>query len=119
MLFYKLFRDMVNLTEYHELTYIYTYDEEVYCTVTKKAVIDQIINNKDVQFLNLWSESLNKSNIKKVSEKAPSDIDKILFSIDDRELREKVKQEIKEREKNWYRVNPAIIQNLILKFSND
>jgi hypothetical protein len=44
---------MVNLTEYQELTYIYTYDDEVYCTVTPKAVIDQKINNKDVQFLNL------------------------------------------------------------------
>jgi ribosomal protein L23 len=31
-------------------------------------------------------------------------------------LRGKVKQEIKEREKNWFRVNPEVVNNLITKF---
>lgn len=109
---------MVNLAEYHELTYIYTYGDQVYCTPTPKETIDKILLDKETQFLNLWTETLNKSFISYTSKKSPSDIEKILFSIDDRELREKVKKEIKEREKNWYRVNPEIVNNLIMKFSS-
>lgn len=109
----------MDLKLYEELVYIETYDWNIISTATKFETISNLLQSKESQFLNLWDELLNKSNIKRVFKKWLSDIDKILFSIEDRQLREKVQREIEEREKNHFRVNAEIVGNLIDRLSND
>ena len=108
-----------DLKVYVELTYIETYDGQILSTPTNFETVSKILQKSDSQFLNLWTELINKSNIKRVFLKGLSDVEKVLFSIEDRQLREKLKAEIKEREKKGLRVNTEILQNLIDRLKND
>lgn len=107
----------MNIVPYVELTYIETYDNQLISTPTSYETVVKLLQKSDNQFLNLWSELVNKSNIKRVFVKGLSDVEKILFSIEDRQLREKIKTEIREREKKGFRVNVKVVENLISRFS--
>lgn len=102
---------------YKELTYIETYDGEVKTTTASLEQVWKLL--KDEQFINLWTELINKSNIKRVFVKALSDIDKVLYSIEDKQIREQVKEELNRRKKEWLRVSIWIISNLVDKFQKE
>lgn len=105
---------MNQLNIYKELTYIECYDWEIRTTTASIETVNSLL--KEEQFLNLWNELINKSNIKRVFTKELSDVDKIVYSIDDKNIRQKVQSDIEKRIKDWFRVNVEIVQNLLSKY---
>lgn len=106
---------MNELKIYEELTYIETYDWEMRVTPESLERIEHLL--KESKFLRLWRELINTSNIKRVFTKELSDVEKVIFSIKDKQLREKIKSEVKKREKDWLRISVGVIQNLLDKHS--
>lgn len=100
---------------YEKLTYIECYDWEIRTTTADLKTIEKLL--KEEQFLNLWNELLNKSNIKRVFQKELTDVDKIIYSIEDKNIRLKVQTDVDKRIKDWLRVNAEIIQNILFKYS--
>lgn len=101
---------------YQELTYIETYDDQIKTTTASIDTIQKIL--KEEQFLRLWDELINKSNIKHVFTKELDDVEKVIYAIDDKRLKEYVKTRIKERTEKWLRVNVNVVQNLITNYQN-
>ena len=88
---------------YKELTYIQTSDGELYATPTERATVERLANQN--KFLNLWSETINTSIIKRIFSKEVDDIDNALLMISDKNLRARVQKEVDERRKSWTRLN--------------
>ena len=105
---------MWEIREYKELTYIETYDGDIRTTPVKIEIIQKVLQEN--QFLPLWNELINRANIRRVFTKEVSDVDKVLYSIDDKNLRNKITAEINRRTKDWLRVNVGIVQNLLSKY---
>lgn len=105
---------MNNIKVYQELTYIETYDWNVKTTTASIDTISKLLNEQ--QFINLWNELINRSNIKRVFTKELSDVDKVIYSIEDKTIRAKVQADIEKRIKDWLRVNVEIVQNLLSKY---
>jgi len=116
--FYKLYNENMNdLTLYQDLTYIETYDDQVRTTTASLENVSRLL--KDEKFLNLWNELINVSNIKRVFTKEMTDIDKVIYSIQDKHVRDRIKVEIDKRKKDGLRVSVWIIQNLLSKYQTD
>ena len=105
---------MNEIKKYEELTYIETYDWNIKTTTASIEIISKLLNEQ--QFLNLWNELLNRSNIKRVFTKEISDVDKVVYSIEDKTIRAKIQSDIEKRIKDWLRVNVEIVQNLLQKY---
>ena len=105
---------MNEIKKYEELTYIETYDWNIQTTTASIEMISKLLNEQ--QFLNLWNELLNRSNIKRVFTKEISDVDKVVYSIEDKTIRAKIQSDIEKRIKDWLRVNVEIVQNLLQKY---
>ena len=99
---------------YEELTVIETYDWEISMTPVSIETISKLL--KEEQFIHVWNELINKNNIKKIFRKELSDVEKIVYSIEDKTIRAKIESDIDKRIKNWLRVNVWVIQNLIQKY---
>ena len=110
----NLIKRMNNIKIYQELTYIETYDRNVYTITNSIEKISKLLNEQ--QFINLWDELINRSNIKRVFKKELSDVDKVVYSIEDKTIRNKVLSDIDKRIKDWLRVNVEIVQNLLSKY---
>ena len=105
---------MNSIKQYEQLTYIETYDWNIKTTTASIETISKLLNEQ--QFLNLWNELLNRSNIKRVFTKEISDVDKVVYSIEDKTIRAKIQADIDKRIKDWLRVNVEIVQNLFQKY---
>lgn len=105
---------MNEIKKYEALTYIETYDWNIKTTTANIETISKLLNEQ--QFLNLWNELLNRSNIKRVFTKELSDVDKVVYSIEDKTVRAKLQADIEKRIKDWLRVNVEIVQNLLQKY---
>lgn len=107
---------MNEINIYKELTYIETYDDQIRTTTASLENVSKLL--KEEKFINLWNELINVSNIKRVFTKELSDIDKVIYSIQDKTIREKIKAEVDKRKKDGLRISVGIIQNLLDKYSN-
>lgn len=105
---------MSNIKQYQELTYIECYDWEIRTTVVWLDIIKKLLDEQ--QFLHLWNELINRWNIKRVFTKELSDVDKVICSIEDKNLRRLIQKEIEKRIKDWLRVNVEIVENLLSKY---
>ena len=105
------------IREYQKLTYIECYDGEMRTTPVAMEVISKLLN--EVQFLPIGNELINKSNIKRVFTKEVTDVDDLIYSIKDKDIRNKIVSEINKRTKDWLRVNVEIVQNLLSKYQED
>ena len=106
----------MNLRIFQNLTYIECFDWEIRTTSASLETIYGLL--KEEQFLKLWNELINKSNIKRVFVKELSDVEKIVYSIEDKNTRERLQSEIEKRVKEWLRVNVEIVQNILSKYQN-
>lgn len=102
---------MWNLKLYEELSYIYTYDDMIYPTPLKLNELEIILNQN--KFLNLWTDLIAVSSIKRIETKKVDEIDDALLRIEDKELRYKVESIIKQRRKDWRRVNLKVFDNVV------
>lgn len=105
---------MNEIKKYEALTYIETYDWNIKTTTASIETVWKLLNEQ--QFINLWDELINKSNIKRVFKKELSDVDKVVYSIEDKTIRMKIQSDIEKRIKDWLRVNVEIVQNLLQKY---
>ena len=97
---------------YEELSYIHTFDDKVYPTPVSVKDLERLLNGTN-KFLNLWSDLIAISSIKRVESKKVDSVDNALYQIKDPELREQVTAEINKRRKNWDRVNIEILNNIL------
>lgn len=105
---------MNELNIYKELTYIETYDDQIRTTTASLESVAKLL--KEEKFLNLWTELINTSNIKRVFTKELSDVDKVIYSISDKNLRDRIKADLEKRKKDWLRINVEVVQNLLIKY---
>ena len=105
---------MKDIKIYQELTYIECYDWEIRTTTASIETISKLLNEQ--QFINLWNELINRSNIKRVFTKELSDVDKVIYSIEDKNVRAKIQADRDKRIRDWLRVNVEIVQNLFQKY---
>ena len=105
---------MNELNIYKEFTYIETYDDQIRTTTASLESVAKLL--KEEKFLNLWTELINTSNIKRVFTKELSDVDKVIYSIADKNLRDRIKADLEKRKKDWLRINVEVVQNLLIKY---
>lgn len=105
---------MTNLNIYKELTFIETYDNEIRTLTASVEDVSKLL--KEEKFLNLWNELINVSNIKRVYSTEMTDVDKVIYSIQDKQIRDKVKADVEQRKKDWLRISVGVIENLLSKY---
>lgn len=102
------------ITLYKELCYIETYDWDVIALADDfKAIADEL--NNWSKFMNLWTEMIAKSSIKRVFKKNADEIDNMIVMISDKQLRSRVQKEVDERRSQWKRLNKEILDNIITR----
>ena len=70
------------------------------------------------KFLNLGSDLINVSNIKRVESKKVDSVENSILQIKDTELREKVMNEVKKRKAEWKTTNLEILNNILNRLTN-
>lgn len=101
---------------YEELSYIYTYDDKVYPTPVSVRDLERVLNSNN-KFLNLWTDLIAVSSIKRVEGKKVWTLENALLNIKDLEIREQATAEINKRKKNGDRVNLEILNNILNRLS--
>lgn len=102
---------------YEELSYIYTYDDNVYPTPLELNVINQMLEKS--KFINLWTDLINVSSIKRVESKKVDNVENAIIWIKDKELRDKVRAEVKKRSREWKITNLEILKNILNRLKNE
>ena len=100
-----------SLTIYKEITYVKTFDWDEYELNASIEAVKNLMRWED-KFLDLWWVLINKSSIKEIYCKKPNEIENFLLNIENRELRKKVKEEVRKREKQEMKINLQILQNI-------
>ena len=103
------------LKVYKELTYIETFDGEVYVVDNDLPTVEYHMNN--FKFLNIGNETLNTSSIKRAFTKEVDEVDNALIQIADKNLRSRVREEVEKRRKDGFRVNMDVYQNILDRLS--
>ena len=103
------------IKEYKELCYLTTYDNEVY--VMADETIESIERKLDSKLLNVGDGFIALASIKKVEFKTADDVDNAIIQIKNPDLKERVRAEIRNRKAQGLKVNLAILENVIAKFS--
>lgn len=106
---------MNDIKVYQKLTYIECYDWNVIITPVSKEQVDHLRETSE-RFVKLWNQSVAVWNIKTVTEKELNPVEQVIYSIDDKILRDKIKSDVEKRIKDWLRVNVEIVQNLLAKY---
>ena len=106
---------MWGIKQYEQLTYIECYDWNVIITPVPKEQVDHLRETSE-RFVKLWNQSVAIWNIKTVTEKELNPVEQVIYSIDDKILREKIKSEVEKRLKDWFRVNVEVVENLLSKY---
>ena len=101
---------------YEELSYIHTFDDKVYPTPLTLDVINKMLENS--KFINLGSDLINVSNIKRVESKKVDSVENSILQIKDAELREKVMNEVKKRKSEWKTTNLEILNNILHRLTD-
>lgn len=106
---------MNDIKVYQKLTYVECYDWNVIVTPTDLETVEHLRRTSD-KFIRLWNELVAVGNIKNVKSKELSPVEQVIYSIDDKFIRDQVKADIEKRLKDWLRVNVEIVQNLLSKY---
>ena len=103
------------IKEYKELCYITTFDNEVY--VMADETIDSLEKKLGSRLLNVGSGFIATSSIKKVEIKSADDVDNRIIQIQDPDLKERVRAELRKRQADGYTTNLWILENIIDRLS--
>lgn len=106
---------MNTIKEYKELCYITTYDWDVY--VMADETVESIEKKLDWKLLNIGDWFIAVAAIKKVEFKTADDVDNAIIKIQNPDLKEKVRTEIRKRRESSLPVNLAILENVIERLS--
>ena len=108
---------MNDIKIYEELSYIHTFDDKVYPTPVSVSDLERVLNWNN-KFLNLWSDLIAISSIKRVESRKVDSVDNALYQIKDANIREQATAEINKRRKNWDRVNIEILNNILNRLTD-
>lgn len=96
---------------YETMSYIHTYDDKVYPTPLTLDVINAMLERG--KFLNLGTDLINVSNIKRVESRKVDTVENAILQIEDTELRDRVRMEVKKRKAEWKTTNLGILNNIL------
>ena len=102
---------------YEELSYIYTYDDNVYPTTLTPNELNMLLEKS--KFINLWTDLINVSNIKRVEAKKVDSVENAILQIKEKELRDRVRAEVKKRAKEWKVTNLEILKNILNRMKTE
>ena len=102
---------------YEELSYIYTYDDNVYPTTLTLNELNMLLEKS--KFINLWTDLINVSNIKRVEAKKVDSVENAILQIKDKELRDKVRAGVKKRTREWKITNLEIFKNILNRLKTE
>lgn len=105
------------IKEYQELCYITTYDWEVY--VMADETVESMEQKLEKKLLNIGDWFIAIASIKKVEFKTADDVDNAIIQIQNQDLKEAVRAELRKRKSEWKRINLAILQNIIEKLKSE
>lgn len=103
------------IKEYKELCYITTYDWEVY--VMANETIASLEKKLESKLLNVGNWFIAVSSIKKVEIKSADDVDNRIIQIQDPDLKERVRAELRKRQADGYTTNLWTLENIIARLS--
>lgn len=103
---------MNEIKPYEELSYIYTFDDKAYPTPIAVGDLEKLLNS-NLKFINLGSDLIAISSIKRVESRKVDSVENALLHIKDMDIRELATAEINRRRKNWDRVNLEILNNIL------
>jgi hypothetical protein len=82
---------------YEELSYIYTFDDKIYPTPMTVKELEIMLNQSGSRFLNLGTDLIAVSSIKRIESKKADSIDNAILRIEDKEIRSLVDAEVRKR----------------------
>lgn len=101
---------------YQEISYIETFDgEQIAINIPIQWLKERIYNDKE-KFIQVGSDFINKSIIKRFYSKKVDEIENAILNIANKEIRDKVKIDIENRKKEGKRINLEILSNVIKKY---
>lgn len=108
---------MNDIKLYEELSYIYTFDDKVYPTPIGVSDLERVLNWSN-KFLNLGTDLIAVSSIKRVEGKKVWSIENALLQIKDSDLRDKMSIELQKRKAEWKTINMEIFQNIFNRLTD-
>lgn len=104
---------------YEELSYIYTFDDKIYPTPMTVKELEIMLNQSGSRFLNLGSDLIAVSSIKRIESKKADSIDNAILRIEDKEIRSLVDAEVRKRKIEWKKLNMEIFKNILDRITSE
>ena len=104
---------------YEELSYIYTFDDKIYPTPMSVKELEIMLNQSSSRFINLGSDLIAISSIKRVESKKADSIDNAILRIEDKNLRSQVDAEIRRRRTEGKKINLEIFNNILNRMKTE
>lgn len=98
---------------YEELSYIYTFDDKIYPTPMTVKELEIMLNQSWSRFLNLGTDLIAVSSIKRIESKKADSIDNAILRIEDKEIRSLVDAEVRKRKIEGKKLNMEIFRNIL------
>lgn len=104
---------------YEELSYIYTFDDKIYPTPMTVKELELMLNQSGSRFLNLGTDLIAVSSIKRIESKKADSIDNAILRIEDKEIRSLVDAEVRKRKIEWKKLNMEIFKNILDRVTSE
>lgn len=104
---------------YEELSYIYTFDDKIYPTPMTVKELEIMLNQSGSRFLNLGSDLIAVSSIKRIESKKADSIDNAILRIEDKEIRSLVDAEVRKRKIEGKKLNMEIFKNILDRVTSE
>ena len=104
---------------YEELSYIYTFDDKIYPTPMTVKELEIMLNQSWSRFLNLGTDLIAVSSIKRIESKKADSIDNAILRIEDKEIRSLVDAEVRKRKIEWKKLNMEIFKNILDRVTSE
>lgn len=104
---------------YEELSYIYTFDDKIYPTPMTVKELEIMLNQSGSRFLNLGTDLIAVSSIKRIESKKADSIDNAILRIEDKEIRSLVDAEVRKRKIEWKKLNMEIFKNILDRITSE
>ena len=113
------YKKMNSIKIYEELSYIYTFDDKIYPTPMTVKELEIMLNQSGSRFLNLGTDLIAVSSIKRIESKKADSIDNAILRIEDKEIRSLVDAEVRKRKIEWKKLNMEIFKNILDRVTSE
>jgi hypothetical protein len=81
--------------------------------------LEIMLNQSGSRFLNLWTDLIAVSSIKRIESKKADSIDNAILRIEDKEIRSLVDAEVRKRKIEWKKLNMEIFKNILDRVTSE